>query len=111
MGGHRFFSKDESINRIWLDILNSQGETICPEIEEPQFCSYYGNADPNVSDDVMILRRNGQHRYNNMDHYMLTGIYALKYINGQAPIDVVWDVNTKQDYHEEGSEKNDMAKA
>ena len=57
LGGHRFFSKDESINRIWLDILNLQGETVSPKIEEPQFCSYPGDADPNVSDNVMLLRR------------------------------------------------------
>lgn len=57
LGGHRFFSKDESINRIWLDILNLQGETISSKIEEPQFCSYPGDADPNVTDNVMLLRR------------------------------------------------------
>lgn len=57
LGGHRFFSKDESINRIWLDILNLQGETVSPKIEEPQFYSYPGDADPNVSDNVMLLRR------------------------------------------------------
>lgn len=56
-------------------------------------------------DNLVCIGRNGQHRYNNMDHSMLTGIYASKYINGQVPIDVVWDVNTEQDYHEEGSEK------
>ncbi len=57
LGGHRFFSKEESINRIWLDILNLQGEAISSKIEEPQFASYYGCADPNVSDNVMLLRR------------------------------------------------------
>ena len=56
-------------------------------------------------DNLVCIGRNGQHRYNNMDHSMLTGIYASKYINGQVPIEVVWNVNTEQDYHEEGSEK------
>ncbi|MEE1077217.1 MAG: NAD(P)/FAD-dependent oxidoreductase [Acutalibacteraceae bacterium] len=57
LGGHRFFSKDENINKIWLDILNLQGVTISSEIEVPQMCSYSGDADPNNSNDVMLLRR------------------------------------------------------
>ena len=55
--------------------------------------------------NLVCVGRNGQHRYNNMDHSMLTGIYASKYINGQVSIDAVWNVNTEQDYHEEGSRK------
>lgn len=57
LGGHRFFSKDKNINRIWLDTLNLQGKKISSEIEKPQFSSYPGDADPNISDDVMLLRR------------------------------------------------------
>ena len=60
-------------------------------------------------DNLVCVGRNGQHRYNNMDHSMLTGIYAAKYIYGQVPMDVVWDVNSEQDYHEERNEKNDAA--
>ena len=40
-----------------------------------------------------------------MEHSMLTGIYDSKYINGQVPIDVVWNVNTEQDYCEERRSK------
>ena len=43
--------------------------------------------------------RNGQHRYNNQDHSMLTGIYAAQNLAG-AQHDV-WDVNVDEEYHEE----------
>ena len=57
LGGHRFFSKDANINKIWLDILRLQGKEISEEIEKSQLYSYSGDADPNISDDVMLLRR------------------------------------------------------
>ncbi|MGZ8247399.1 hypothetical protein, partial [Methylomagnum sp.] len=46
------------------------------------------------------IGRNGQHRYNNMDHSMLTGLYAARNVLGEA-LDV-WSVNTGASYHEEG---------
>ena len=42
----------------------------------------------------------GQHRYNNMDHSMLTGLRASEVITGQAPAETVWEVNTEKQYHE-----------
>jgi len=43
--------------------------------------------------------RNGQHRYNNQDHSMLTAIYAAQNLAG-AQHDV-WNVNVDEEYHEE----------
>ena len=48
--------------------------------------------------NLQMLGRNGQHRYNNQDHSMLTGIYAARNIAG-ADYDI-WDVNTEPGYHE-----------
>jgi protoporphyrinogen oxidase len=45
------------------------------------------------------IGRNGQHRYNNQDHSMLTAIYAVRKLLGED-IDC-WDVNVEGDYHEE----------
>ena len=53
-------------------------------------------------DNLWCLGRNGQHRYNNMDHSMLTAIEAVKAIKkGSTDKTDVWNVNTEKEYHEE----------
>ena len=42
--------------------------------------------------------RNGQHRYNNQDHSMLTGILAARNVAGESHD--VWAVNVDDEYHE-----------
>jgi protoporphyrinogen oxidase len=49
--------------------------------------------------NLHLVGRNGQHRYNNQDHSMLTGIYAARNIAG-AGYDL-WQVNADDDYHED----------
>jgi len=49
--------------------------------------------------NLQMIGRNGQHRYNNQDHSMLTGIYAARTLAGDPH--PVWDVNVDGDYHEE----------
>lgn len=49
--------------------------------------------------NFMTIGRNGQHRYNNQDHSMLTGMYAARNILG-AHYDL-WQVNVDRAYHEE----------
>jgi protoporphyrinogen oxidase len=50
--------------------------------------------------NLQLIGRNGQHRYNNQDHSMLTGVYAARNVLGDRYD--VWDVNVEADYHEEG---------
>ena len=51
--------------------------------------------------NLYCIGRNGQHRYNNMDHSMLTAIYAVDTALGHGPgKEAVWNVNTESDYHE-----------
>ena len=53
-------------------------------------------------DNLYCVGRNGQHRYNNMDHSMATAFEAVKNIvNGVKDKTNVWNVNTEQEYHEE----------
>ena len=53
-------------------------------------------------DNLFCIGRNGQHRYNNMDHSMLTGIYAAREIAaGTNDKQKIWNVNTEKEYHEE----------
>ena len=49
--------------------------------------------------NLQTVGRNGLHRYNNQDHSMLTGIYAVRNILGER--NDVWAVNTETEYHEE----------
>ena len=48
--------------------------------------------------NLQTIGRNGQHRYNNQDHSMLTGIYAARNLAG-ADHDV-WAVNVEKEYVE-----------
>ncbi|HCR74593.1 MAG TPA: hypothetical protein DIW26_09610 [Ruminococcus sp.] len=51
--------------------------------------------------NLYCVGRNGQHRYNNMDHSMATSFEAVKnIINGVQSKDNVWSVNTDKEYHE-----------
>ncbi len=43
------------------------------------------------------------HRYNNQDHSMLTAITAVdNIVAGVDSKDNIWNINTEEDYHEEG---------
>ncbi len=52
-------------------------------------------------DNLFLIGRNGQHRYNNQDHSMLTAIEAVKnIIEGRKDKSNVWNVNVEKEYHE-----------
>lgn len=55
----------------------------------------------NQFDNLYCVGRNGQHRYNNMDHSMATSFEAVSNIlTGKKDKQNVWNVNTDQEYHE-----------
>ncbi len=57
-------------------------------------------------ENLYCVGRNGQHRYNNMDHSMATSFMAVKHILGESSdINAIWNVNTEKEYHESSSEK------
>ena len=52
--------------------------------------------------NLYCVGRNGQHRYNNMDHSMATAMEAVKNIkSGKTSKKNVWAVNTEKSYSEE----------
>jgi protoporphyrinogen oxidase len=52
--------------------------------------------------NLYCIGRNGQHKYNNMDHSMLTAIEAVKVLkNGGYDKSSIWNVNAEGEYHEE----------
>ncbi len=52
-------------------------------------------------ENFFLIGRNGMHRYNNMDHSMLTAMVAVDNIlQGRTDKSNIWAVNTEQEYHE-----------
>ena len=55
----------------------------------------------NTFDNLYCVGRNGQHRYNNMDHSMVTSFETVKNIvNNIKDKSNIWNVNTDKEYHE-----------
>ena len=52
-------------------------------------------------DNLWCLGRNGQHRYNNMDHSMLSAMECVRNLGGGIRSkENIWNVNTEKEYHE-----------
>ena len=52
-------------------------------------------------ENLYCIGRNGQHRYNNMDHSMLTGLLAADLIKKNSfDKEELWNVNSEKEYHE-----------
>ena len=89
------------------DVLDSH----CEKVKKayPAYFDTYSDIDKLTEyvdgiDNLYCIGRNGQHRYNNMDHSMMTAIVAVKCINGQADKRELWNVNTEKEYHEQSGE-------
>lgn len=55
----------------------------------------------NTIPNLFCVGRNGQHRYNNIDHSMCTSFEAVRnIIGGKQEKDNIWNVNTEKEYHE-----------
>lgn len=51
-------------------------------------------------ENLQVVGRNGMHRYNNMDHSMLTGMLAARNVAGEHHD--LWEVNAEDEYLEAG---------
>lgn len=87
------------------DVLDSHRERV--KKAYPAYFDTYMEFDKVVTylnqyDNLYCLGRNGQHRYNNMDHSMATAFEAVDNIlHGVSTKKNVWNVNTEKEYHEE----------
>lgn len=87
------------------DVLDSHRERV--KKAYPAYFDTYDRIDEVIDyldgfGNLYCVGRNGQHRYNNMDHSMATAIEAVDNIkSGKATKENVWSVNTDQSYHEE----------
>jgi protoporphyrinogen oxidase len=60
----------------------------------------------NSIDNLYLIGRNGMHRYNNMDHSMMTAMTAVdNIVNGVTSKDNLWQINMEEDYHEVKAEE------
>ncbi len=86
------------------DVLDFHREKI--KKAYPAYFDTYENMDKlieylNTFNNLYCIGRNGQHRYNNMDHSMATAFEAVKNIKeGITTRDNIWNVNTEKEYHE-----------
>ncbi len=54
--------------------------------------------------DLTAIGRSGMFKYNNQDHAMATGLYAVRNLLGEGDFDP-WEVNVDGEYHEEITKK------
>ena len=86
------------------DVIDSHREKV--KKAYPAYFDTYEHIDKLIKfldkfENLYCIGRNGQHRYNNMDHSMLTAIEAVKNIkNNVKTKDNIWNVNVEKEYHE-----------
>ena len=87
------------------NILDSHREKV--KKAYPAYFDTYSKMDElikylNGFENLYCIGRNGQHRYNNMDHSMATAFEAVNNIkNNIKDKSNIWNVNTEKEYHEE----------
>ena len=87
------------------DILDS----VCLHVKKayPAYFGSYEHFDRvkdalNKIPNLLCIGRNGQHRYNNMDHSMMTGLEAARIFRDHIQDhSSLWNINTEKSYHEE----------
>ncbi len=95
---------------VKIDVLEREDilDTCRYRIEKayPAYFGTYGEFDRVRSHldsigNLFCVGRNGQHRYNNQDHSMLTAMEAVRcMITGDSSREELWSINTEQEYHE-----------
>ena len=92
------------------NIIDSHREKV--QKAYPAYFDTYDRMDDLISyldtfGNLYCVGRNGQHRYNNMDHSMATSFEAVSNIlSGKETKENIWSVNTEAEYHEESSDEN-----
>lgn len=90
-------------------VLDSHREKV--QKAYPAYFDTYDRIDELVSyldtfENLYCVGRNGQHRYNNMDHSMVTSFETVSNIlSGKKTKENIWSVNTEAEYHEESSDE------
>lgn len=86
------------------DVLDSHTERV--KKAYPAYFDTYEHIDElrtflDTIHNLYCIGRNGQHRYNNIDHSMCTAFEAVNcIISGSLDKSPIWNVNTEKQYHE-----------
>lgn len=110
------FAKLGISEMVKLGLIDDESQVIDYHMEKvkkayPAYFDTYDEIDTLVDylksiDNLYCVGRNGQHRYNNIDHSMVTSFETVKnIINGQKNKDNIWNVNTEKEYHEASKEE------
>lgn len=105
------FSKLGVSEMIRMGLIDSEKDVLDTHMEKvkkayPAYFDTYNEIDTLVDylktiGNLYCVGRNGQHRYNNIDHSMMTSFEAVDNIfSGRKDKDNVWNVNTEKEYHE-----------
>lgn len=97
---------------VKMGVISSSAEILDAHREKvkkayPAYFDTYSDIDKLISylngiENLYCVGRNGQHRYNNMDHSMVTSFETVKNIINQVKDKSnIWNVNTEEEYHEE----------
>lgn len=103
------FAVDEMVKMGLIDSANVVLDTHVERVKKayPAYFDTYDEIDTlidylNTIDNLYCVGRNGQHRYNNIDHSMVTSFETVKNIvSGKKTKENIWSVNTEKEYHEE----------
>lgn len=117
---------DESLIQLALDELSRLGIANAEDyldgvvIRVPKaYPAYWGTYEQldtvktflNGIENLMVIGRNGMHKYNNSDHSMLTAMVAVdQIVSGNIDKEAIWQINTEQEYHETINDETANAK-
>lgn len=110
------FAKMAIKEMVAMGLISNENEVLDSHVERvkkayPAYFDTYDHMDElrdylNTIPNLFCVGRNGQHRYNNIDHSMCTSFETVKNIlSGETNKDNIWNVNTEQEYHEEKQDR------
>ena len=110
------FARKAIREMVIMDLIESTDEVLDYHVERvkkayPAYFDTYDRIDElrewlDTIPNLYCVGRNGQHRYNNIDHSMCTAFEAVNAIrSGSADHSAIWNVNTEQEYHEDGQDR------
>ena len=106
------FAKMAINEMVKIHLIEKESDALDSHVERvkkayPAYFDTYNRIDElitwlNTIPNLYCVGRNGQHRYNNIDHSMCTSFEAVKNIlQGIKDKSNIWNVNTEKEYHEE----------
>ena len=105
------FTRFAVMEIVKMGIIDSAEDVIDSHVERvkkayPAYFDTYSELDSvvdylNTFDNLYCVGRNGQHRYNNIDHSMMTSFETVdNIVSGRRDKTNIWNVNTEKEYHE-----------